>query len=283
MKSYSIKRDGLSATESSINPILILTSFLKNRDLIKELIKRDVVGRYRGSFGGVLWSFAHPLLMLGVYTLVFGTFFKMRWGSAGSTLEFSLVLFSGLIVFNFFAECVRRAPTLVLNQPNYVKKVVFPLEILPWVAIGAALVHAAISFLAWLIFYVVIYGVPSWTILFAPLVLLPLVPVVLGLGWILSSLGVYVRDIEQVTGIVIQALLFLSPVFFSLDAVPAEFKSIMLANPLTFIIDQARQVMLHGALPDFFGLALYALLALAFSWVCFALFQRLRNGFADVI
>lgn len=283
MKGYSIKRNGLSTTGSSISPLLILTSLHNNRDLIKELIRRDVIGRYQGSFGGVLWSFAHPLFMLGVYTLAFGALFNMRWGGANSTLEFSLVLFSGLIVFNFFSEFANHAPLLILNQPNYVKKVVFPLEILPWVAIGSALFHASVSILAWTVFYIAIHGAPSWTLLLLPLVLSPLLLVMLGLGWILSSLGVYVRDIAHIVGMATQALLFLSPVFFSMDTVPEKLGTVMLANPLTFIIDQARKVMLYGALPDFAGLALYAAVALLFSLAGFALFQRLRDGFSDVI
>jgi lipopolysaccharide transport system permease protein len=283
MKNYSIKRDGASATESSVHPLLMLASFLKNRALILELVKRDIGGRYKGSFGGVLWSFANPLFMLGVYTLVFGSVFNMRWGGANSTLEFSLVLFSGLIVFNFFSECVNRAPTLICNQPNYVKKVVFPLEIFSWVAIGSALFHAAISFVAWLFFYVVLFGMPFWTIILAPLVVLPLVPVMLGLGWMLSAVGVYIRDVGQITFIVTQAMLFLSPVFFSLEAVPDSLRQFMLLNPLTFIIDQLRLVMLHGAMPDFMGLALYTLIAMIFAWLGFALFQKLRDGFADVV
>jgi homopolymeric O-antigen transport system permease protein len=263
--------------------MLMLASPVRHRELIGELVKRDVAGRYRGSFGGVLWSFAHPLFMLGVYTLVFGTFFNIRWGGANSTLEFSLVLFSGLIIFNFFAECATRAPTLVVAQPNYVKKVVFPLEIFPWVVMGSALFHAAVSFLAWLVFYVAIRGLPPSTIVLVPLVLLPLVPVVLGLGWFLSAIGVYVRDATHVIGILTQALLFLSPVFFSLEAVPDRLRPIMLANPLSFIIEQARRVMLDGSAPDFAGLALYALVSLVACWLGFAMFQRLRSGFADVI
>lgn len=283
MKNYSISRDGASATESGAHPLLILASLVKNRGLILELVVRDIGGRYKGSFGGVLWSFANPLFMLGVYTLVFGTIFNMRWGGAASTLEFSLVLFSGLIIFNFFAECLNRAPTLISGQPNYVKKVVFPLEIFPWVAVGSALFHAAISFAAWLFFYLVLLGVPPWTIILVPLVALPLVPVLMATGWILSAVGVYIRDVGQLAYIITQAMLFLSPVFFSLESVPNNLQKIMLLNPLTFIIDQIRLVMLRGILPDFSGLALYALVATIFAGLGFALFQRLRDGFADVL
>lgn len=283
MKNYSIQRNGVNSTESNIRPMLMLTSFWEHRELLRELVKRDIMNRYQGSFGGACWSFAYPLFMLGVYTLVFGTFFRMRWGGAGSTLEFSLVLFSGLIIFNFFSECLNRAPGLVAGQPNYVKKVVFPLEIYPWVAVGSAFFNAVVSFAAWMIFYGILHGAPSASLLLLPLVVAPLIPVVLGLGWILSSIGVYVRDIAQVVGIATQALMFLSPVFFSLDAVPEKLRGLMLLNPLTFIMVEARRVMLQGELPDFSGLAVYLLAALIFSWAGFALFQKLRDGFSDVI
>lgn len=283
MKSYSIRRDGSSTTESAIHPWVILASLSKNRSLILELVKRDIGGRYKGSFGGVLWSFANPLFMLGVYTLVFGTIFNMRWGGATSTLEFSLVLFSGLIVFNLFSECVTRTPALISSQPNYVKKVVFPLEVFPWVVVGSALFHAAISCSAWLLCYAVLIGVPPWTIILVPLVVLPLVPVLMALGWMLSAVGVYVRDIGQLANIASQAMLFLSPVFFSLETVSDTLKSLMLLNPLTFIIEQMRLVMLRGILPDFTGLVLYTIVAMIFAWLSFALFQRLRDGFADVV
>jgi len=283
MDRYSIIRDGVCVSKSSARPALVLASVLRNRELIRELIKRDVIGRYRASFGGVLWSFAHPIFMLAVYTLAFGVFFKVRWGGADSTLEFSLVLFAGLIIYNFFAECINRAPALVLNRPGFVKKVVFPLEILPWVAMGSALFHTAVSFLAWIFFYIALHGVPPLTLFWAPVVLLPLLPVVLGLSWALSALGVYVRDVIHIVGIVTLALLFLSPVFFSLDAVPESLRPLILANPLTLIIDQARQVMLYGAMPDFRALGLYSIFSLGFGWAGFALFQMLRDGFADAI
>jgi lipopolysaccharide transport system permease protein len=267
----------------SIHPAHMLDAPLRHRTLLKQLLKRDVAGRYRGSFGGMLWAFAAPLFMLAVYTVVFGGVFGMRWGGATSSADFGLVLFCGLIVFNFFAECVGRAPTLVASQPNYVRKVIFPLDALAWVTVGSALFHAALAVVAWIAFHALLRGAPPATILWLPLVLAAFVPVPLAACWLLSAVGVYVRDVAQAVGIALQALLFLSPVFFDLRALPPALRPLMLANPLTFIVEQARRVMLDGLAPNLAGLAVYAAAACAACWLSFAVFQRLRPGFADVV
>ena len=196
-------------------PREIVASLWRNRSLVKASIKRDVVGRYRGSFMGILWSFFNPLFMLIVYTFVFSVIFKARW-SAGSDskTEFALVLFSGLIVFNLFAECINRAPGLIVGNQNYVKKVVFPLEILPWVGLGAALFHGAMSLGVWLVAYLIFFGLPHATILYLPLILLPFGLFIMGLSWALASLGVYLRDVGQFIGILTTVLMFLSPIFY---------------------------------------------------------------------
>ena len=166
------------------NPREIAASLWRNRSLIKTSIKREVLGRYRGSFLGILWSFFNPLFMLVVYTFVFSIIFKARWnvGSESKT-EFALALFAGMIVFNLFAECIGRAPGLIVGNQNYVKKVVYPLEILPWVGLGAALFHCAISLGVWLIAYLIFFGVPHATLLYFPLVLLPFGLFIMGLSW----------------------------------------------------------------------------------------------------
>jgi lipopolysaccharide transport system permease protein len=267
----------------SIRPALMLGAPLHHRTLLRQLLERDVAGRYRGSFGGMLWAFASPLFMLLVYTVVFGGVFGMRWGGASTSAEFGLVLFSGLILYNFFAECAGRAPGLVAGQPNYVRKVIFPLDALAWVAVGSALFHAAIAVFAWIVFHALLRGLPPITILWLPLVLAAFVPVALAACWLLAALGVYVRDVSQAVAIGLQALLFLSPVFFDVRALPPAWRPWMLANPLTFVVEQARRVMLAGMAPDFAGLALYAAAACLACWLSFAIFQRLRPGFADVV
>ena len=256
-----------------------------NRQLINRLSRREVVGRYRGSIIGLLWSFLNPLFMLVVYTFVFSVVFKARWGvgEEETKIQFAVVLFAGLIVHGLFAEVLNRAPNLVLSNVSYVKKVLFPLEILPGIVMGAALFHSFISLIVLLIAFSVIYGYLQWTIVLIPFVLLPLVILTLGLAWLLASLGVFLRDVGQTINIITMVLLFLSPVFYPLTALPEEFHPWIMANPLTFIIEQAREVLILGHLPNWIGLGIYTLLATCVAWLGFAWFQKTRKGFADVL
>ncbi|MBM3599505.1 MAG: ABC transporter permease [Alphaproteobacteria bacterium] len=263
----------------------LFASGLSRGFLIRQLAVREVVSRYRGSWLGLVWSLVNPLLMLAVYTFVFGIVFRVRWGQRGDDgpIGFALVLFAGLIVHGFFAECVTRAPGLVVGNANYVKRVVFPLEILPYVALAAALFHAAVSLVVLLAFFVATAGMPPLTIALLPIVWAPFALLILGLCWFLASLGVYLRDIGQVTQPVVTVLLFLSPVFFPLEALPPALRPWLQLNPLTFIIDQTRAVLLWGQMPDWTGLAAYALVGLLVAWLGFYWFERTRRGFADVL
>ncbi len=268
----------------SASPLALIRSIFRNRALLKSLIGREVVGRYRGSVMGLLWSFFNPALMLAVYTFVFSVVFKARWsGGTGSKTEFALVLFTGLMVYNLFAECVNRAPGLVLANVNYVKKVVFPLEILPVVALGSAAFHLLISLCVWLLFYLAFFGMPSWTALLLPLVLAPLALFTLGISWFLASLGVYLRDVSQVVGVVTTVLMFLSPIFYPVSALPEEFQMIMQASPLTLVVEQARDVLIwHRPMRPTTWLLQMAVAALV-AWLGFLWFQHTRKGFADVL
>ena len=259
-------------------------NFWQHRSLIMQLVKREVLGRYRGSFFGLLWSFVNPVLMLTVYTFVFSVVFQARWGVASSSrFEFALVLFAGLIVFNLFAECVSAAPGLILGNVNYVKKVVFPLEILPWVSLGSALFHACIS-LAVLLAALVLAGMQvSATTLLLPAVIAPLLLLIIGAAWLLASVGVFVRDIGQVVSMALTVLMFMSPIFYPASALPEGVRNWLFLNPLTFIIEQTRDVLIWGKLPDWPGLTAYAACELSFTWAGFFWFQKTRKGFADVI
>jgi lipopolysaccharide transport system permease protein len=268
----------------SISPREMVASLWRNRSLAIALTKREVVGRYRGSFMGILWSFFNPVFMLAVYTFVFSVVFNARWsGGSSSKTEFALILFAGMIVFNLFSECVNRAPGLILSNVNYVKKVVFPLEILPFVALGAAAFHLLISVAVWLIFYVIFFGVPYPTLLLLPLVLLPLALFTLGLSWMLSSLGVYLRDVGQIVGVITTALMFLSPIFYPVTALPEEYQTLLHLNPLTPIIEQTRQALVWGNVPDIKFWSLTLIASAAIAWLGFAWFQKTRKGFADVL
>jgi len=269
----------------SILPNQMARSVTSHRELIWSMTKREVIGRYRGSMIGILWSFFNPMLMLTVYTFVFSVVFKAKWNNTASESksEFAIVLFAGMIVYTLFAETVNRAPSLIIANINYVKKVVFPLEILPVVALGSTLFHTAVSISVWLLFYSTIHGMPHWTCLLFPVVLLPLMFLTLGMAWLLASLGVYLRDVAQIVSIFTTILMFLSPVFFSINSVPEDFRIFMLLNPLTFIIEQGREVLIWGHMPDWPLFALYMAGSLLFAWLGFAWFQKTRKGFADVI
>ncbi len=248
------------------------------------MVKREVIGRYRGSFLGLLWSFVNPVLMLAVYTFVFGFVFKTRWGQGGTDkYEFTLVLFAGLIVFNLFSECISRAPGLILANVNYVKKVVFPLEILPMVALGSTLFHAAINLLVLLIFLVALGHGFSWVMLWLPVVLLPFLLLIMGLSWLLASLGVFVRDIGQFIGMALTVLMFMSPIFYPLSALPESLRGYLSFNPLTLVVEQVRNVLLWGQAPNLNALAIYSLIAIFVAWFGLFWFEKTRKGFADVL
>jgi len=268
----------------SVSPKEMVASLWRNRSLIKSLARREVIGRYRGSVLGILWSFFNPVFMLLVYTFVFSVVLKARWNvGSDSKTEFALVLFAGLIIFNLFADCINRAPGLILANVNYVKKVVFPLEILPWVALGSTMFHALISLGVWLIAYLILFGVPHITVLLLPLVILPFLLFVMGLTWALASLGVYLRDVSQFIGVVTTTLMFLSPIFYPISALPEDYRHLLLLNPLTPIIEQAREVLFWGRVPDMTLLLAYLLAASFIAWLGFVWFQKTRRGFADVL
>ncbi len=272
----------------SVAPAEMVGSLWRNRSLVRSLVIREVVGRYRGSFMGILWSFFNPVFMLLVYTFVFSVVFKAKWSGSGvvgndSKTEFALVLFAGLIVFNLFAECFNRAPTLILANVNYVKKVVFPLEILPWIALGSALFHAAISLSVWLAAYLIFMGLPQLTALWLPFVALPLLLFIMGLSWALAALGVYLRDVSQLTGMATTTLMFISPIFYPASALPEKYREILYLNPITPAIEMARDVLYWGKAPNLIMLTAYTITAAVLAWLGFAWFQKTRKGFADVI
>lgn len=222
--------------------------------------------------------------MLAIYTFVFSVVFQARWGDgSGSKTEFALVLFAGLIVFNVFAECINRAPGLILSNPNYVKKVIFPLEILPFVGLLSAVYHMVISLLVWFVAYVILFGVPHATVFWLPLVMLPFALFIMGLSWALGSLGVFLRDMSQFIGVVVTALMFLSPIFYPVSALPEAFRYILYLNPLTPVIEMTRGVLCWGKLPNFTLLGIYWLSTSVIAWLGFAWFQKTRKGFADVL
>jgi lipopolysaccharide transport system permease protein len=262
----------------------LFKSLWKNRNLIHDLAKREIVGRYKGSFLGLCWSLLIPIIMLLVYTFVFGVIFKARWtNGTESQVAFALNLFAGLIVFNFFAECVNRAPSLIVNNVNYVKKVVFPLEILSVVSLCAAFFHFLVSFLVLLLAGVTLGGTSLSSLYLLPLIIFPLAPLTLGVSWFLAALGVYVRDVAQITSVVLSVLMFMSPVFYPLSALPEGIRTVVEWIPLNIIIDQFRQTVLDPQRIDLGQYGFTAMASLGLAWLGFTWFQKTRKGFADVL
>lgn len=254
--------------------------------LVRTLVVREVEGRYRGSMLGMLWSLITPLIMLGIYTFVFGTVFQTRWvagNTEASTSQFAIVIFMGLIIFQIFGEVINRAPGLILANPNYVKRVVFPLEILTPVALGSALFHAAVSLVVLFIFMLASMGRIPLAAAWLPIILVPYCLVTLGIGWILSSVGVYYRDIAQVTGTLVSALMFLSPIFYPLSSLPEWVRPWVTLNPITWPVEAARTAIIFGHQPDFTGLFVYSVIAVAVAFFGYQWFQKTRHGFADVL
>lgn len=271
--------------DHSVNPVEIIKSIQINKELIWQMTKREIIGQYKGSIMGITWSFVKPMLLLSVYTFVFSFVFKARWGIdvEESKAQFATVLFVGLIIHGFFAQIASVAPNIIVTNANFVKKVVFPLEILPIVIMGAALFQSAISLVVLLIALVLFNGFLYWTVLLFPIVLLPLLFVSLGFALGIASIGVFIRDVEQPIEILVMILLFISGVFFPIDILPEAYRPWLMANPIAFIVDQAREIIIWGHLPDWYGLVLHLMVSIFILWIGFLWFQKTRKGFADVL
>jgi lipopolysaccharide transport system permease protein len=255
-----------------------------HRDLLARLVKRDVERRFRGSLLGKIWAILVPLVMLSLYTFAFSTIIQPRWqDSAKSGTEIALTYFAGLIVFDFVFECISRAPSLMQEHLSYIKKIIFPVEILAWVVILSAMFRLAISVALLLVFYVFFSGAPPASALLLPVLMIPLSLFAVGFVWLLAALGVYVRDVKLIIVVAAPVVMFLSPIFFPLSAVPARFQKVFYANPLTFALEGARSALFAGDWVSPAGLALYCAASFLFAWIAYRVFSYLRPGFADVL
>jgi lipopolysaccharide transport system permease protein len=281
-KIISARRD---SARQYANPVTMVQNLWTHRELIVQFTRREVLQRYKGSYLGLLWSFATPLALLLVYTFVFSVIFKVRWEGAvtDSQAEFALALFAGLIAFNIFSESILAAPGLIVGSPNYVKKVVFPLEILPVSKLGSAIINSLFSLMILLAGAVIIRGSLPWTLILLPIVYLPLILLCLGLGWFLASLGVFIRDISHLLGVVVQMLFFMTPIFYPLSAIPERFRFFLYLNPLTFIVNHFRRVILWGQWPDW---GEFVAITASMAVVCllgYIWFMKSKKTFADVV
>ena len=252
--------------------------------LIKALMGREISAKYKGSFAGLAWYFIQNTVLLIVYGFVFGVLFGARWNEAGAEkVGFIPMLFLGLIIFNIFAECVARAPSELIYNKNYVTKVVFPLEILSIVALGAALFNALVATSLLVILCIILGAWFTWTAFWLPVVLLPFFLMILGIQWFLNSLGVFVRDIHHVVSLLITVLMFISPVFYPRTMFPEQYRFVLNFNPLTIPVDQARRVLFFGLPPQFGELLVYWVAAMLVALAGFTWFNKTREGFADVL
>lgn len=269
----------------SSNPIAIFQSIRRNQSLILDMTRREIKKKYQGTFLGLAWSFISPLLMLAVYTFVFAIVFKSRWGSSGeeNRFDFAITMFAGLIVFGIFSELINQSPALIIGNANYVKRVIFPLEILPIVSAGGILFNAAMSTGILLLMQLLFKGVLPFTVVFFPLVVLPVILLGLGASWFFSALGVYIRDIGQLLGFLTTILFFTSAVFFPISALPENYQRLLKLNPLVVLIEQSRSVLIYGYPPDWIALFIIFIVSSLAAWIGFWWFQKTRKGFADVL
>ncbi|QFY88977.1 ABC transporter permease [Magnetovirga frankeli] len=275
----------MNAPVSSLpGPLAPFVSVIRHRHLAWQIGRRGLLSRYRGAFLGLFWSLLNPLAMLLLYTFFFGLILKVRWsGGEPGTLGFALSLFAGLSLFGLFSEPFSRAPGLILENTNFVKRVVFPLDILAWSTVFQALAHFLVSLAILLTVQALFGGGIGWAVLLLPLLLLPFCLFLLGLTWFLASLGTYVRDIGQLVGMLQTALLFLSPVFYPLSDLSPRMQQWLVLNPLAFPIETFRNLILKGQVPEPGALALYWLFGLVCAWLGFVWFEKTRKGFADVL
>jgi len=271
-------------SEPRLHPLAFLASGWRHRRLVRRLAWRHIESRYRGSVLGLLWSLLHPLLLLGIYTFVFSVVFQVKWGRAeGGNTEFALFLFSGMILYAIFAENVNEAPNLLRSHQIFIKQLVFPSEILPWVSLAASFFTFALSAVILTAFHLLVRGLPPWTWVYLPLVIVPLALLSLGASWLLSSLGVFLEDISQVVGLATTALLFLSPIFYSPDRIPDAWRELYLLNPIATILIASKNVLFRGSAPDWAALGTVTAAGWGAAWLGWIWFVKTRKSFADVL
>lgn len=268
-----------------LEPIKLIKNYWSNRQLIKQFSEREILSRYKGSFLGIFWSFITPLIMITVYTFVFSVVFKGRWGidASDNKFEFAVIMFCGLTVYNIFNEVINRSPMLIVSNVNYVKKVIFPLEILPATALISTLVHALINMVILIIATNIFVKTSSWTIILAFLVLVPLLMFVLGLSLLVSSLGVYIRDLSNTVGLITTVLFYITPIFYPISAVPEFLRPYMYINPLTSVVENFRSVVIWGNAPDWNGLLINFVVSYVILSIGYNVFKKVQRGFSDVL
>jgi lipopolysaccharide transport system permease protein len=275
----------LATTWRLMNPVAASRHLWRVRGLVYSLSRREVEARYRGSALGVVWAFVNSIALLLIYTFVFGVIFRSRWPEHGpqGLGGYAITLFCGLVPYMVFSETLTRSPTLVTLVPAYVKRIVFPLEILPLGLLGSVLFHGLVNVIVLVAALLVTTGGVPWTIALLPLVATPLLFLCLGLAWLTASLGVFIRDLAQGIGLVAHVMLFVTPIFYPLDAIPPAARPWMALNPLASIVDGFRRVVLWGETPEWAGLGIWVVLTGILMMAGYAWFMKTKRAFADVM
>jgi lipopolysaccharide transport system permease protein len=270
---------------AGFGPMVLVRRFSSHRFLLRQLVRKSVVTTYQGSMMGVAWIVVRPLLTLAIYGFCFGVVFQGRFfrQAEGGRLEFAMVLFVGLTIFSMLSEMLSAAPSLVVGNANFVKRVVFPLDLLVPAQLGSALVQMTMSAAVFLAVRAFLDPPLGWAALSVPVLILPYLMLTLGLAWFLASLGVFVRDLQQVVPLAITGLMFLSPLFYPVSAMPAALRSTIYLNPLTFVLESARNALFRNEWPDPIGLLVYFAVAASVMWLGWVWFEKTKKGFSDVL
>ncbi|UTH76568.1 ABC transporter permease [Chromobacterium sp. IIBBL 290-4] len=252
--------------------------------ITKSLVTREIATKYRGSTVGAAWIFLQPILMLVIYTFVFGSILQAKWGvKSTSHGEYALILFAGLIIFNFVSECLSKAPSVIISNTNYVKKVIFPLQLLPLVIVVSAFINMVIAIGVWILFYILLVGLPPLTVLFLPAILIPIALLTYGVTSFLAAVGVYFRDVNQFLGVFLTGLMFISPIFYPIQVLPKDIASYIYLNPLTIPVDQLRSALYWGVAPNPESYFIYLFASILLAFLGHKFFLKTKVGFSDVI
>jgi lipopolysaccharide transport system permease protein len=275
-----------------LSPVALVADLVRYGDLLKQFARREVEARHKGTLLGAAWTVFNPLIQLLIYTFIFGVVFAMKWGrlegagasdDAPNPGEFALTFFAAYVAFTVFQECATKAPGLIADRPNLVRKVVFPLEVLPVSVLLAQLFYAAIGVSLLLIATFITTGRISPTVWLFPVVCIPLSMFALAAAWLLSALGVYIRDLKQVVPVLTQMLFFATPIFYPIKNVPEQYRPVMEANPFTSLVEMTRQTLLWGEAPNWRTWGMLTLGGAVAMQLAYAWFMRARRGFADVV
>jgi lipopolysaccharide transport system permease protein len=265
-------------------PWKIVIHLISYKSLLWQFTKREIERRYRGTLLGLFWSFMTPLLMLVVYTIVFGFIFGGSYGHPGETkVQFTLGLFCGLLLWDIIAGSIVAAPGLIVGNANFVTKVIFPLEILSIAMVSSTLVHTVIGFIPLLLLLVVSQGTIAFSAMSLFLIFIPILFYTLGITWILSALGVFLRDISAMIPAMITILMFMSAIFFPITAIPLAWRWVMMLNPAAVLISMARNALVFHQWPDMTMYGVQLFLSILVATLGYALFMKMKPAFADVL